>query len=145
MVASVLDTISVESPCSVPWNSMRGDGRSRFCSQCRLNVFNISEMSRPDAEELIRSKNGRLCVRYYRRADGTVATGDCGSRWRRKFAIATGLFFAALAATFGWLIWNAKEEDRYNNWARRTEPFATALEWIDPVPRSQCVMGIIAP
>src|SRR5262245_40876038 len=129
MVASVLDTISVESPCAVPWTTMHGDDRSRFCTQCRQNVFNISEMSRADAEEMIRSKNGRLFVRYYQRADGTSSTRECSSRWRRKLAMAMGLFFAAVAAMFGWLIWNSKGEDRYHNWMRRTEPLASVLEW----------------
>jgi hypothetical protein len=56
---------------------MTGDDRSRFCSHCNLNVYNISAMSRSEAESLIASAEGRLCVRYYRRKDGTVMTQDC--------------------------------------------------------------------
>jgi hypothetical protein len=61
---------------------MTGDERARFCSQCSLHVYNLSEMTRSEAEALIAEKEGRLCVRYYRRKDGTMLTQDCpvGSR-----------------------------------------------------------------
>lgn len=72
-----LDRISVASPCSADWDSMTGDDRSRFCGQCQLNVYNLSAMSRPEAEALVQEKEGRLCVRYYRRYDGTLITRDC--------------------------------------------------------------------
>lgn len=42
-----------------------------------MNVYNLSEMSRRQAEELIASREGGLCVRFYQRADGTVLTRDC--------------------------------------------------------------------
>jgi len=56
---------------------MTGDDRVRFCDHCQLNVYNISELSRIEAEKLIASTEGRLCARLFRRADGTVLTQDC--------------------------------------------------------------------
>src|SRR6185295_16447527 len=56
---------------------MHGDDRVRFCDDCKLNVYNLSAMSRPEAELLIREKEGRLCGMLYRRRDGTVLTRDC--------------------------------------------------------------------
>jgi hypothetical protein len=53
------------------------DGRVRFCSQCNLNVYNLSDMSRQEAEALINKTEGRLCVRFYRRADGSILTQNC--------------------------------------------------------------------
>ena len=41
-------------------------------------------MTREAAEALVRAKEGDLCVRYYRRADGTVLTADCSVGVRRK-------------------------------------------------------------
>lgn len=78
-----LEQIRIASPCKVSWDSMEGTERTRHCGQCKLNVYNISEMSRGDAEDLIRQKEGRLCVRLFRRHDGTVLTRDCPSRARR--------------------------------------------------------------
>jgi hypothetical protein len=51
--------------------------RVRFCSQCNLNVYNLSGMSRNEAETLITKTEGRLCVRFYRKADGSILTENC--------------------------------------------------------------------
>src|SRR5882724_5826594 len=72
-----LNNIKVAAPCQADWNGMIGNDRVRFCCQCNLNVYNLSSMSRKDAEDLIQSTEGRLCVRYYRRNDGTVITDNC--------------------------------------------------------------------
>jgi hypothetical protein len=56
---------------------MLGDDRMRFCGQCSLNVYNLSGMTRADAEALIARSEGRLCVRFYRRFDGSIITKDC--------------------------------------------------------------------
>lgn len=72
-----LSHVKVAAPCSMDWDKMIGDDRARFCGQCRLNVYNLSGMTREEAERLISSREGRLCVRYYRRADGTILTENC--------------------------------------------------------------------
>jgi hypothetical protein len=72
-----LDQIAVASPCAASWEAMPGDDRVRFCPDCRLNVYNLSAMTRPEAEALAARREGRLCVRFYRRADDTVLTQDC--------------------------------------------------------------------
>lgn len=72
-----LDVIQVASPCRAAWTGMTGDDRVRHCGECQKNVYNLSEMSRADAEALIREHEGRLCVRFYRRKDGTMLTADC--------------------------------------------------------------------
>src|SRR5262249_36156236 len=69
--------VRVASPCPTSWEKMTGDDRVRHCQECKLNVYNLSEMTRTEAEQLIASREGRLCVRFYRRADGTVMTRDC--------------------------------------------------------------------
>jgi hypothetical protein len=56
---------------------MIGGDRARFCGQCELNVYNLSAMSTLEAESLIARTEGRLCVRYYRRKDGSIITQDC--------------------------------------------------------------------
>jgi hypothetical protein len=56
---------------------MAGDDRVRFCGECRKNVYDLRGMRREEAEGLLRERGGDLCVRLYRRADGTVLTEDC--------------------------------------------------------------------
>jgi hypothetical protein len=69
--------VRVAAPCRADWKRMRGNERVRFCDQCSMNVYNLSDMTRKDAEALILSAEGRLCVRYYHRADGSILTGNC--------------------------------------------------------------------
>ncbi len=104
----VLEGLRVASPCTVSWEAMAGDARVRHCGACRLNVYNLSAMSRREAEDLVRRSEGRLCVRFYRRADGTVLTQDCpvGLRAvRRRLALLgsamAAMFLAAFAAGCG--------------------------------------------
>jgi hypothetical protein len=86
-----LDDLRVASPCSVPWDSMTGNGRVRSCAQCSKQVFNISNMSRADAEVLLREHVEGVCVRFYRRLDGTILTTDCpvGIRSRLSHMVLT--------------------------------------------------------
>jgi hypothetical protein len=80
-----VDQIEIRSPCTVAWDEMRpagGDGRVRFCGECRQNVYNIEMMSRGEARRLIAMREGRTCVRILRRPDGTVVTADCWARLR---------------------------------------------------------------
>lgn len=80
---SPLNSVKVASPCPANWDAMYGDERKRFCSECKLNVYNLSGMTRDEAERLITNHEGRLCVRFYRRADGSVITQDCPVGWAR--------------------------------------------------------------
>jgi hypothetical protein len=73
----VLDNVKVASPCNADWDDMSGDERVRFCGKCEKNVYNLSMMTRVEGEALIREKEGKMCVRFYRRPDGTLLTSDC--------------------------------------------------------------------
>jgi hypothetical protein len=78
-LTSPLDHLKIAAPCPANWDQMFSfeDDRVRFCSQCNLNVYNLSDMSRQEAEALITKTEGRLCVRFYRRADGSILTQNC--------------------------------------------------------------------
>jgi hypothetical protein len=73
----MLENIRIATPCSADWDDMAGDEKVRFCGKCEKNVYNLSAMTREAGEALVREKEGRLCVRLYKRADGTVITNDC--------------------------------------------------------------------
>lgn len=97
-----LDTVRIASPCTTSWEGMSGDDRVRHCSECSLSVYNISEMTRAEAETLISGAEGRLCIRMYRRADGTIITQDCpvGSQAIRVRTLRKIRAVAATALTF---------------------------------------------
>ncbi|MEO6776742.1 MAG: hypothetical protein ABI467_27620 [Kofleriaceae bacterium] len=96
----VLDNIRVATPCNADWNEMIGDDRVRHCTKCDKDVFNLSQMTREDAESLLCAKQGNLCARYFQRADGTILTTDCAvgkQQRRRRRVIAAGAAVASLA------------------------------------------------
>ncbi len=133
---SLLEQARVASPCSVPWEAMKGDDRVRFCDACKLSVYNLSAMGREEAEELIRNREGRMCVNFYRRADGTILTRDCpvGLRAARlRFArmmggVAAGVAFLLTAVgVFG-------KRGNGSNRLREMEPFSRVYAWFNPAP-----------
>ncbi len=88
-----LDNLRVASPCKADWDGMLGDDRVRFCAQCGKNVYNLSEMAREEAEAFLQ-REAAPCVRFFRRADGTVLTSDCPvgvRRKRKRAAVAVGV------------------------------------------------------
>ena len=133
-----LDAIEIRTPCRVPWEGMKGDERVRFCSQCRLNVYNLSELGRREAEALLQQDGGRVCVRLYRRPDGTVLTRSCrAARWaRRTAALAFRTAAALVVGFFLWVSGSATLGLHQDGMAgvKRREPFRTVLEWISPTP-----------
>lgn len=98
-----LDHVQVAAPCRADWNQMIGSEQVRFCGQCSLNVFNLSGMSRFEAEALIARTEGRLCVRFYRRFDGSIIIQDCPVGLRGIQRRVSYLTKAILAAGFTFL------------------------------------------
>ncbi|MEO8435841.1 MAG: carboxypeptidase-like regulatory domain-containing protein [Pyrinomonadaceae bacterium] len=93
-----LDNMRIASPCPVGWEQMSGDERVRRCDLCELHVYDISRMTRREAESLIANSEGRICARLFRRVDGTVITQDCpvGLRAIRRRVVKTA---GAICAT----------------------------------------------
>ncbi len=89
----VLDNVRIAAPCNMSWDAMKGDERVRFCGKCEKHVYNLSNMTRQEGEQLVRDKEGSLCVRFYQRVDGTVLSSDCPVGKRRlrfrRLAVAT--------------------------------------------------------
>ena len=99
-----LDNLRVASPCPANWDEMYGNERKRFCSECKLNVYNLSEMTKEVAEQFLMNSEGRVCVRFYRRKDGTVLTQDCPVGWaavRRRVSRVATAAFSMVAGFFG--------------------------------------------
>ncbi len=74
---SPLDNVRVAAPCGADWEQMIGNERTRFCGQCNLSVYNLSSMTKSEAETFIARNEGSVCVRFYRRRDGSIITDNC--------------------------------------------------------------------
>jgi hypothetical protein len=139
-----LEQIEVASPCSAAWSDMEGDDRVRFCRQCHQNVYNLSAMSRSEAETLVQGMEGVPCVRLYRRADGTVLTDDCpvGMRRAKKAIHSAFARLGLVAMIIAGVVWPTSSGHTDTISAlRRIEPFATVINWIWPSPPAPPIMG----
>ena len=140
-----LDLISVASPCTAPWEAMSGDDTTRFCGQCAQYVYNLSEMTQMEAEALVMEHEGKMCVRFYKRSDGTMMTKDCPVGWRavkRRMAIIGGAAAAVFAAMFGMLTFGAFAASVRGNGRGGVEvvnPITRLREIL--FPPAVCVMG----
>ena len=136
--SSVLSNVQIASPCSASWDEMAGDDRARFCSHCKLHVYNLSSMSREEAESLVVAKEGRLCVRFYQRADGTVMTKDCPIGLAR-LRIAARRVTGRVAAAFGIALAGSTAGGCVMGVAYDKEPQQRAERWRaeHPQPESQ--------
>lgn len=98
-----INALRVASPCSVGWQTMTGDDRVRRCHSCQLNIYNTTEMTKNEVEDLIQNHEGRLCIRLYKRADGTVLTKDCpvGFRaYQKRLSRFAGATLTAILSIF---------------------------------------------
>jgi hypothetical protein len=125
---------------------MTGDERVHFCSHCQLNVYNLSAMSRQEAEAIVlQRETARVCIGFHRRADGTVLTRDCpvgavlarlrmARRRLSLLALATLVLFVAVFAWLtGWL-GNQRDEEQHAQRLRDAQPFKMILDWVAPEP-----------
>lgn len=149
-----LDKVRVAAPCNADWDAMIGNERSRFCGQCSLNVYNLSSMTRNEAEGLIARSEGRLCVRFFRRADGSILTENCPVGLRalrhrissvyKAIAAAMLSFFAGLGVYEGLSILNPPP--RYQTMGVMVAPGSPPVLPSTPVftPLPPATMGDIA-
>ncbi|MGE0479572.1 MAG: hypothetical protein AB7Q17_03770 [Phycisphaerae bacterium] len=152
----LLSQVRVASPCPASWARMKGDARVRFCGSCKLNVYNLSELTAADAEQLIASHEGRLCVRYYQRRDGTVLTRNCPvGVWRvRRALVRVGSAVAGLALALLGGVTAIARAAGYGSAVARLSPFREMLDVITPprplvgvlcAPSTQIVVPRVVP
>lgn len=106
-----LEDLRIASPCNKSWELMLGDDRVRHCSSCDKDVFNLAGMARAEALQLIANQIGEgICLRLFRREDGTVLTADCPvgvqkKRVRRLVMIGAGVAASVAGAAGALWFW----------------------------------------
>src|SRR5688500_9952744 len=98
-----LKRIRIATPCSARWEEMEGTDRERFCRLCSRHVYNFSALSPAEIQQLVQQREGRLCARFYQRADGTMLTADCPhalERLQRRLAVLVGSAVTMIGLSF---------------------------------------------
>ena len=156
---SPLDNVRVAAPCSADWEQMIGNERARFCGQCNLNVYNLSSMTKSEAESFIARNEGSVCVRFYRRRDGSIITDNCpvGLRAirRRMSYLARAVASVVLSLLTGLGVFEVFFGSSARDNPRRQEVtgmiVATPNEFLEPPvtpiepPMLQVTMGVVSP
>jgi hypothetical protein len=145
---SILDQIQIASPCHMRWEDMDRIGedgdRTRHCRECSLNVHNISDMTRDEAERFLRESlcgsraddpAHRVCGSFFQRDDGTILTKDCpvglaAIREKARRTVSRALAATVFAATSA-IAWASRSTDAD---VRALQPFATLIAWLTPDP-----------
>jgi hypothetical protein len=100
--AALLRKISIPVPCPESWEEMTGDDRVRACARCQKNVYNLSAMRASDAAAFLLGVSEPVCLRFYRRADGTMLTSDCRPSWADAKEAARQLVIRKVPALASW-------------------------------------------
>jgi hypothetical protein len=131
-----INELRIAKPCPASWADMSGDDRVRHCSLCQQNVYDLSTMTRKEVEHVIQAREGRVCVRMYRRDDGKVMTADCprGLAIARRRAASLVLACASLVFASGFAVARAigsRDAGRTFN-LNEVQPFKMLSEWAQP-------------
>jgi hypothetical protein len=145
--------LRVASPCHAKWEDMKGDDQVRYCSLCKLSVYNLPAMDPDKVKKLVLESEGRICGRLYERNDGRVMAADCPMPFQKvrkhlAWALASAfLVFLSLLSYATTISENGQRSTREETIERmrRAEPFKTVLNLIYPKPTPpRFVMGAIA-
>ena len=85
------DEINITEPCHADWGEMTGDSTRRHCAQCDKSVHNLSDMTEPEAQAVLKQPN--VCVRFQASTDGQIRFQS-----RRRFLVAAAATTITLPA-----------------------------------------------
>lgn len=94
----------VPKPCLEDWDKLTPEARGHFCTVCETKVWNLSDLTKEEAEAFLRERAGEdLCVSYREDDDGRVLHREPAvvpaARLVRRFPAAAGLSLALAACT----------------------------------------------
>lgn len=77
----LLANVMIASPCNIGWENMTGDEKARQCGECNKTVYDTSAMTAEEVLAVVQRNN--VCLKLYRRADGTIIVDDCPKALRQ--------------------------------------------------------------
>ena len=103
----LLRQVTIPNPCSMDWDQMRGDNRTRHCETCGKHVHDLTAMKPSEAATLLNSRQPEICGVVYKKPNGTLFLFDnepalepAPARWQFRIRSLMGLI-AGVAAALG--------------------------------------------
>ena len=129
---TVLDDLRIATPCPASWEAMRGDERVRYCGLCSKHVYDMSGLTADESVKLVQKAEGHVCMRLYRRKDGTFLTADCpvGIRGRVRRRVNRMIAAAVLMSVAARAVIYAEEYAKWNIPPMPLSPGATLGDWV---------------
>lgn len=93
-----IQELTIPKPCHESWDAMHGGAKERFCDSCQHEVHDLSAMTRREAEALLASDSGSLCVRYTMRGQEMVFQPEASPRLMAQLRGLNSLVAAAAVA-----------------------------------------------
>jgi hypothetical protein len=92
----------VPNPCHEDWDKLTPEERGHFCTVCQTKVWDLSSLTKEEAEEFLRETEGDLCVSYEEKG-GEVVHREAPvvplGRLVRRLPAAAGFSLALAACT----------------------------------------------
>jgi hypothetical protein len=54
--------LAIPNACHLKWQNMQGDKKTRYCNECHTKIYNFSEMSQDEINNVM-AKNAKVCAR----------------------------------------------------------------------------------
>jgi hypothetical protein len=80
------------TPCKSKWEDMSGTDRFRLCPECKLYVYDFTQMDIAEADLLVTQRVGTAPAGYYKRKDGKFLASDCPVGVKRGRQTLTSIF-----------------------------------------------------
>lgn len=97
-----VEQFRIANSCEQNWNKLSGTDRIRFCEECKLQVYNFTDMDDEEAGSAVFQREAINGATLYRRRDGTFLTQDCpvGAKRKRIMVIAAAIGALLLVGSF---------------------------------------------
>lgn len=79
---------AILNPCQKRWSDLSGDGRKRFCDECKSFVHALDQYSSAEIDDLRWNSSGRVCG---------FLTGESVPQPRSRRAVLVGALFTAVS------------------------------------------------
>ena len=125
--------VEIKTPCSMSWDGMEGSASVRHCSKCRFNVYNFSEMSQEEIDDLL-SSGDRVCGRLFVRPDGTYMTKNCRAKVKRNRILKWTAAVALIPLSLILFISGKENKENYLGGLREMPVAGSVINFIFPPP-----------